>query len=133
VLLALVADAAHAGHGSGAPAGRVTDFMAIAAGLLAVSVGVFAFVPLIIELALQRSADADRAYRRARHADTAFDLLLTSIAAFGVALLLGVVATYTNGRAFYLAEVTLAVIGIVTLLLGTLWLGGTLRVIRKHA
>jgi hypothetical protein len=109
----------------------VWQFLSMSAALLAVAVGVFAFVPLIIEIALQRSADADVALRRARRADAAFDWLLGAIGALGVSLLCGIYSSYFEVFAVYVVQVVLLVLGVALLLLGTLRLGLNLRAIRR--
>lgn len=113
------------------PSADVTTFLNVAAALLAVSVAVYAFVPLIIELALQRSADADIGVRRATRADAAFGALLFSVAMFGISLLLGILATYAHVQAVHIAQVVLLVMGVVLLLAGTLSLGHMLRAFQR--
>lgn len=115
------------------PAGRVSDFLGIAAGLLAVAIGVYAFVPLILELAMQRRGDPDDAARQVRRADRYFDLLLGSVVALGASLCLGLVATYVHVQAVYVCQVGFLAIGIVVLLTGTVGLGWTLRAVRRGA
>lgn len=115
------------------PTGRVSDLLGVAAGLLAVSVGVFAFVPLIIELTLERSRDADRARIRAHRADHGFDVLLVSIALLGGAVGFGMITLFVHWRATYILEIACCAVGVASLLVGTLVLGLTLRAIRRNA
>jgi hypothetical protein len=117
----------------GFPAGRVSDFLGVAAGLLAVAIGVYAFVPLILELAMQRRGDPDDAARHVRRADRCFDLLLGSVVALGASLCLGLVATYVHARAIYICQVGFLAAGILVLLIGTVALGWTLRTVRRGA
>jgi hypothetical protein len=113
------------------PRDLVLHFTLVAAGLLAVSVGVFAFVPVIIELALQRSPDAERAYRQARRADTAFDYVLGSVVLLGASVMLGILSTYEQWYVTYIGQVVLLGVGIVVLVAGTFVLGITLRSVRR--
>jgi len=113
------------------PIDRVLHFTGVGGGLLAVSVGVFAFVPLIIEIALQRSVDPDKAVRQARRADSAFDLVLVSVVLFGVSLCMGLLATYVHFYPLYVSEVALLAAGVVALLVGTVQVGVTLRNVRR--
>jgi len=117
----------------GFPAGRVSEFLGTASGLLAIAIGVYAFVPLIIEIALQQSDDPDEAAAFAGRADRYFDLLLASVVALGASVSLGLLVTYVHIQALYLLQVTLLATGVIVLLIGTVGLGWTFRTIRRKA
>jgi hypothetical protein len=112
------------------PIELIKHFSGVAASLLAVAVGVYAFVPLIVELALNRSDDPHRAFWRARRAERAFDSLLLAVAALGLSLCCGILAIYVRIVWIYWIEVGSLVLGLVTLLIGVLVLGWALRTVR---
>ncbi len=113
-------------------ADRADTFLNVAAALLAVTVGVYAFVPLIIELALQRSADADQGVRQAREADRAFDVLLLAVASLGASTCAGIAVMYEHRAWVYTMQTALLVVGMLTLLAGVLDLGRVLRKVRRQ-
>lgn len=117
----------------GFPVSRVSDFLGVAAGLLAVAIGVYAFMPLILELAMQRRGDPDDAARHVRRTDRCIDLLLGSVVVLGASLCLGLVATYVHVKAIYVCQVGCLAAGILILLIGTITLGWTLRTVRRGA
>ena len=116
----------------GFPAGRVSEFLGTASGLLAIAIGVYAFVPLIIEIAMQQSGDPDEAAAYASRADRHFDLLLGSVVALGTSVGLGLLNTYVHIQALYLLQVILLAAGVTVLLIGTVGLGWTFRTIRRR-
>lgn len=113
------------------PIDLVEQFEQMVAALLACSLAVFVFVPLILELAMQRSADPDKAIARTRRAGFAFDLLLASIISYGLSLCLGLAVIYTHWWAVYVAEVVLLCAGVGAMLTGTVGLGILLRNLRR--
>lgn len=105
--------------------------MSVGAALLAISVGVFAFLPVIVELARHRSASADAALSRAQRAYFAFDALLTSVILLGATVLIGVLLLYAPSHWLYFAQIATLVTGVSSLLVGTMILGWTLRGVRE--
>jgi hypothetical protein len=102
----------------------------ISAGLLAISVGIFAFVPVLIELALQRTASADIAVRRSHRAFRSLDILLGSVFLLGISVVCATILVPIRDCRLYLIELTTACLGDVTLLLGVTALGLSLRNLR---
>jgi hypothetical protein len=113
------------------PSDTVSEFCTIAAGLLAVSVGVFAFTPLIMELAVKRATDPDKAVEQTRKAGRAFDLLLLSIGALGLDVGLGILLQFWHNHPAYVCQVVLLSIGLALLWIGVLGLGLLFRQLRK--
>ena len=112
------------------PRPSVMHLTSVAATLLAISVGIFAFVPLIIDIAINRSADPNVARRRAKRAHSAFDILLAAVFALGLSVGCGLLLLYTTIHPIYVAEAVLLAGGLAGLMLGTLVLGWTLRALR---
>jgi hypothetical protein len=113
------------------PIDLVEQFEQMAAALLACSLAVFVFVPLILELAMQRSVDPDKAIARTRRAGVAFDIVLASIISYGLSLCLGLIVIYTHWWTSYVAEVILLCVGVASMLVGTVGLGILLRSLRR--
>lgn len=102
------------------------------AGLLAISVGILAFVPVLIEMTIERTSSADDAVRRSRHSYLALDVLLGSVVVLGTGVVLVALLVITRWQLLYNVILWLTLVGDLSLLVGVSVLGLTLRKLRSE-
>lgn len=113
------------------PLDLVEQFEQIASALLACALAVFAFVPLVLEFAMQRSADPDKALLRFRRAGIGFDVLLVSITLYGVCICTGMAAIFQHWWWLYVMQAVTLCAATATMLSGAIAVGVQLRSFRK--
>ena len=112
------------------PENRVNSLTGISAALLAVSVSLFALLPIMVDLSEMRSRDALQAISGHKRIGRCFDLILASVVCFGLCVLSGLVLLGVEWYAVYLLQIAALVLGVLLLLIGVLLAGAVMRIAR---
>lgn len=112
------------------PESRIQSLTGIGAALLAVSVSLFALLPIMVDLSEMRSSTALQAIAGYKRIERSFDLILASVVCFGLCVLSGLVLLGVEWYAVYLLQIGAMVAGVVLLLSGVLLAGAVMRIAR---